>query len=61
MNLNLSINKAFKDQVKLCIETTFVTTTQQKSSKILSKKKTRVLELVMFYDARKKQRKYSKC
>ena len=34
MNPNLSINKAFKEQVKICMKTTFYTTTQQHISKI---------------------------
>ena len=62
MNPNLSINKAFKEQVKICMKTTFYTTTQQHISKILSKTNTIVLALVMFYETRpKKQIKFSKC
>ena len=57
MNPNLSINKAFKEQVKICIKNTFGTMTQQHISKILSKINTIVLALVMFYDTRKKQSK----
>ena len=53
MNPNLSINKYFKEQVKICMKTTFVTMTQQHISKFLSKTNTRVLALVMFYDTRK--------
>ena len=51
-NPSLSINKAFKEQVQICMKTTFGTMTQQYISKILSKTNTRVLELVMFYDTR---------
>ena len=42
MNPNLSINKAFKYQLKICMETTFGAMTQQHISKILSKTNTRV-------------------
>ena len=52
MNPNLSINKAFKDQVKICMKTTFVTMTQQHISKFLSKTNTRVVALLMFYEIR---------
>ena len=34
MNPNLSINKYFKDQVKVCMKTTFPTSTMTKISKI---------------------------
>ena len=54
MNTNLSINKAFKEQVRIFIKTTFGTMTQQHISKILSKTNTIVLALVMFYDTRQK-------
>ena len=54
MNPNLSINKYFKEQVKICMKNTFGTTTQQHISTILFKPNTRVLALVMFYDTRKK-------
>ena len=57
MNSNLSINKAFKEQVKICMKTTFHTTSQQHISKIILKPNTKVLALVMFYDTRKKQSK----
>ena len=53
MNPNLSINKAFKEQVKVCMKNTFSTTTQSHISKILLKPDTRVLSLVMFYETRK--------
>ena len=54
MNPNLSINRDFNEQVKICTKTTFGTTTQQHISKILLKPNTRVLALVMFYETRKK-------
>ena len=61
VNPSLSINKAFKDQVKICMKTTFSTMTQQHISKILSKTNTRVLALVVFYETRPKHsRKMSK-
>ena len=43
MNPNLIINKAFKEQVKICMKTIFSKTTQQHISKILLKPNTRVL------------------
>ena len=43
MNPDLSINKAFKEQVKICMKTTFGTMTQQHISKILSKKNKSVI------------------
>ena len=51
---NLSINKAFKEQVKICMTTTFAKITQKNITKILLKPNTRVLALGMFYDTRKK-------
>ena len=54
MNPNLSITKAFKEQVKICMKNTFSTTNQQHISKILLKPNTRVLALVMFFENRKK-------
>ena len=54
MNPNLSINKAFKDQVKLCLKNTFSTSTLSHISKILLKPYTRVLALVIFFENRKK-------
>ena len=52
MNPNLSINKALKEQVKICTKTKFGTMTQQHISRILSKTNTIVLALVIFYDTR---------
>ena len=54
MNQNLITNKAFKEQVKICMKTTFGTMTRQHISKILSKTKTRMLALVMFEENEKK-------
>ena len=53
MNPNLIINKAFKEQVKICFKTIFSTTTLSHICKILFKLDTRVLELVMFHHNRK--------
>ena len=53
MNPNLGINKAFKEQVKVCMKTTFSTSTMTHISKILLKPYTRVLALVMFFENRK--------
>ena len=55
MNPNLSINKYFKEQVKICMKTIFGTINQQHISQILSKQNTRVLALVMFYNTRQKK------
>ena len=61
-NPNLSINKAFKEQVTKCMKTEFVAMTQQHTGKILNKKNTRVLALFMFYNTiQKKQRNFSNC
>ena len=57
MNPNLITNKAFKEQVKICMKPTFVAMTQQHISKILSKTNTIVLALVMFYETRPKNKK----
>ena len=57
INPNLSINKDFKEQVKICMKTKFATTTQQHISKKLLKPNTRVLTLVMFYETRKNNSK----
>ena len=54
MNPNLSINKAFKQQVKVFMKTKFSTSTMTYISKILLKPDTRVLALVMFLENRKK-------
>ena len=54
MNPNLSMNKAFKEQVKLCMKNTFSTSTMTHISKILLKPNTRVLALVMLFDNGKK-------
>ena len=57
MNPNLSINKAFKEQVEIFMKTTLGAMTQQHISKLLLKPNTRVLALVMFYDTRQKNAK----
>ena len=54
MNPNLNMNKVFREQMKVCLKTTFSTSTMTQISKILLKPNTRVLSLVMFYDNRKK-------
>ena len=62
MNPNLNMNKVFREQVKICMKTTFSTSTMTQISKILFKMNTRVLALVMLFENRKKtQRKYSEC
>ena len=52
INLNLNINKAFREQVYKCMKTTFYEITQYFIRATLSKNKTRVLALLMFYDKR---------
>ena len=52
INLNLNINKAFREQVEKCIKNTFGAITQPFIRDTLSKKKTRVLALSMFYETR---------
>ena len=48
INPNFSIKKSFREQVKVCLKTTFSTSTMTHISKILLKLDTRVLELVFF-------------
>ena len=52
MNTNLNMKKVFREQVKVCMKTTFSTSTMTQSSKILLKPNTRVLALVMFNENR---------
>ena len=54
MNPNFHNNKAFREQVKVCLKNTFGTSTMANISKILLKANTRVLALVMFYEKKKK-------
>ena len=62
MNPNLGMNKAFKEKVKVCMRTTFSTSTMAHISKIILKPNTRVLALVMFYENKKNmQIKCSEC
>ena len=62
MNPNLNMHKVFREKVKVCLKTTFSTSTMTQISKILLKPNTRVLALVMFYENRiKMQRKCSEC
>ena len=57
MNPNFSMNKDFKEQVKVCMKTTFSTETMTHISKILLKPDTRVLALVIFFIIKKKAKK----
>ena len=57
MNPNLSINKYFKEKVKVCLKTTFSTSTLSHISKLLLKTDTRVLALVMFLIILKNEKK----
>ena len=61
MNPNQSINKYFKEQVKIFMKTTFSTSTMTHISRIILKPNTRVLALVMFLRILKMQRKCSEC
>ena len=54
MNSNLNTNKVFRDQVKVCLKNIFGPSTNIHIRKILSKKNTRVLALVIFDENRKK-------
>ena len=54
MNPNLSMEKVFREQVKVCMKNTFSTSTMTHISKILLKPNKRVLALVMFFENRKK-------
>ena len=53
MNPTLNRNRAFKDQVKVCLNHTFGTDTNSHISKTLHKLNTRVLALVIFYESGK--------
>ena len=57
INPNLNMNKVFREQVKVCMRTTFSTITMIHISKILLKPNTRVLVLVVLYENRRKQLK----
>ena len=62
MNPNLSINKTFKNQVKVCMKNAFSTSTMTHISKMSLKLDTRVLALVIYFENRKNmQRKCSEC
>ena len=60
INPNLNIIKAFKEKVTKCMKTKFCAMTQPHISKILSKINTRVLALLMFYEAIKHPKKVLK-
>ena len=49
MNSNFNRNRAFRDQVKVCLKNTFGKDTNIHIVKTLSEKNTRVLALVIFY------------
>ena len=53
MNPILNRNRAFKDQVKVCLKHTFGPDTNSHISKTLQKPNTRVLALVIFYESGK--------
>ena len=53
MNPTLYKNRAFKEQVKVCFKHKFGPDTTSHINKILQKKNTRVLALVIFYESGK--------
>ena len=53
MNPTLNRNRAFKDQVKVCLKHTFGPDNNSHISKSLQKPNTRVLSLVIFYESGK--------
>ena len=62
MNPNLSMNRFFREQVKVCMKNTFSTSTMTHISKILLQPNTKVLALVICFRIEKKmQRKCSEC
>ena len=60
INLTLNHTKAFREQWNKYMKTKFFAITQSRIKTILAKKKTRVLALLMFYEARKNHKKYFK-
>ena len=54
MNPTLYSNRAFKDQLKLCLKHTFGPDTNPHISRTLQKPNTRVLTLVIFYESGEK-------
>ena len=61
INSTFNIKKVFKEQVTKCIKNKSGAITQPHIGKILAKKKTRVLALLIFYKTRKIPRIFSKC
>ena len=51
---NVHMNKAFREQVKVCLKNTFGTSNTAHIGNMVLKENTRVLALVMFYENRKK-------
>ena len=49
-NPNLHTNKVFREQVKSCLSNTFGADTNKNINKILMKRNTRVLTLVVYYE-----------
>ena len=54
MNPDSNMNKLFREQVKVCMKTTFLKSAMTHINKILLKPNTRMLALVMFFENRKK-------
>ena len=50
MNPNLNTNRAFREQVKVCLKNKFVTDTNIHIGKTVLKNNTRVLALFIFYE-----------
>ena len=57
INPNFNINKAFREQVDKSMNTTFGPITQTHIRSTLTKNKTRVFTLLMFYETRKNTKK----
>ena len=60
INTILNIKKAFREQVDKCTNNTLGEIPQHQIIITLSKKNTRVLELLLFYETRQNPKKYSR-
>ena len=57
MNTDFNMNPVFREKLKVCMKTTFSTSTMTHISKILLEPNTIVLAWVMFFENRKKMQK----
>ena len=60
INPTLNFNKAFREKMNKFMKTTFGAITQPHIQTTLAKKKTRLLEQLMFYETRQNPKKYFK-